>query len=171
MAGYEKLGWDATPRTVKQRYSTVSRVKNPCYFEGINVFGTDTLMVYEQTFRNPAVRSRSFIFLRKKLVAVEIQYDVVDMPTFERKILEPLKKKLGTKLMQNTVQSDKTKENLYYIWRTKEDVVVAMYGHFKEVSPENLDWIRVTYYKKDFYDFKNAARSSLAGEGEYMVFY
>lgn len=171
-AGYENVKWDASYYTVRIFYPKITKVKNPCYFDGVNLFGSDTLKAWEEKAKDPLFKKRVFLFQKKKLVAVEVHYEPVDLPVFEKKIVEPLKQIYGAKQMQTTTQNDRTKDNVYFIWKTKTDVVVAMWGHFKQVSPDNLDWIRVVYYKRDFYDLKNATRSSsLAGDGEWCIYF
>jgi hypothetical protein len=169
--GYEHLKWDATYYTVRIFYPKITKVKNPCYFDGVNIFGSDTLRAYEERPKDPLFKKRVFLFQRKRLVAVEVHYEPMDLPFFEKRVVEPLKKIYGAKRMQTTTQSDNTKDNVYFIWKTRSDVVVAMWGHFKRVSPDNLDWNRVVFYKRSFYDLKNATRSSLAGDGEWAIYY
>jgi hypothetical protein len=157
-AGYGKLQWNAPGKTVKKHYPKLSRLKNICYFEGVNCFGHDSLAFFEQVRPEKGLKHRLFVFQKKKLVAVEMRYDneAVNDSLFRDKIVADLAKQLGPQKMAYKEEQDRTKINKYYIWSLKNDVVVAVYGHFKKVSPENLDWIRVKYYDRNFYDHRGA---------------
>ena len=152
-AGYEDLAWRAPYRVVKRSFPGISRVRDLCYFEGVNLFGQDSLVVFEEKQPLDGVRRRLFVFQQGKLVAVEIQYDnsAVTDSLFQYSIIEPLVQKYGKKKMKYKQERNRTKENKYFIWDQKDDIIVAVYGHFKKVSPDNLDWVRVKYYDKDYY--------------------
>jgi hypothetical protein len=169
--GYGTLRWGSSIRAVKSKYPSLKKVKNPCYFEGVNVFGRDTLVAYQQKISNEELYKRTFFFYRKQLVAVDLHYRDMTLKFFRKKIIKPLKESLGKKKYVYKTQNDKTKKNCYYIWRRPYDVIVAMYGHFKNVRPENLDWVRVKFYNKDFYDLKFKDRFKLAGGGKWKIFF
>jgi len=164
--------WDTPVSTVLDKYPGAMR-NWCCYFNGVNIFGRDSLEIYTEPIEKGDYDRHTFLFMKKRLVEVELKFrtDSVTLNNFEQKVVEPLKKKFGSKKFYEGTQDDKTKHNQYYLWRTKTDVILAMYGHFKKVNPNNLDWVKVCYYKKEFYDFKNQGKSSLVGEGEWKVFY
>ncbi|OGS35197.1 MAG: hypothetical protein A2293_02295 [Elusimicrobia bacterium RIFOXYB2_FULL_49_7] len=170
-ADFEKLRWGISLKKLTQHCHGLKRAKNPCYFDGVNVFGPDTLRTVFSNGVGRLEKKRSYFFHQKGLVAVEVQYDQMDLPTFDEAVVRKLKKKHGESQLQCVRQQDSTKQNLFYIWRLKEDVVVAAFGHFIVAGPSTYDWVRVTYYEKKFYSIKNAARNSLAGSGDWCVYY
>ncbi|MFH0919138.1 MAG: hypothetical protein V1913_02150 [Fibrobacterota bacterium] len=172
VAEFPGLKWDASVSTVLDRYPDAVR-NRCCYFEGVNIFGRDSLEIYTEPLAANCYERRTFLFYKKKLVQVELKcaMDSVTPDNFEAKIIDPLKKKLGSKTPFTHAQDDKTKNIRFYQWRTKTDMVLAMFGHFKKVTPANLDWSKVSYYKRDFYDFKSQGKPSVIAEGEWKIVY
>jgi hypothetical protein len=156
-SGYNGFKWDCTAEKVRRACPKIKKVNNQCYFEGVNIFGKDSLVTYEDHGAGENVKKRTFAFYKKRLIAVDVQYDnqLMDYKIFKEKLVERLKVTYGADSMRYTEQKDNTKANRYFVWRLKNDVIVAVYGHFLGVSPYNLDWIRVRYYKREFYNFKN----------------
>jgi len=124
----------------------------------VNVFGTDTIVSYVSTIpKGSNLEKRIFSFLRGKLVAVEFVYlpDSLTMQVFRKRIAVPLIRQYGLENALVFEDLDRTKENRGYLCLNKNDAALAVYGHFKGVGDENLDWVRVKIYKRKYFDFKN----------------
>ncbi len=155
-SGYENLRWNSSSSVVKKAFPHVKKM-TPCYFEGVNIFGPDTLKFAVEKITSENIEKKIYSFFKNGLVAVELDYRTFETGEkgFKKNVIAKLVKTYGKANMSYWKYQDKTKEGHCFIWCTKEDVVLAVYGHFKAVSPNNLDWVKVTHYKRKFFDYKN----------------
>jgi hypothetical protein len=165
------LKWGSPYKKVKKRFPKMRSVDNPCYFDGVNVFGRDSTQFFEEVFTDNSMNKRVFVFYRRRLVAVDLHYGSMDLKAFNKKLVRRLKKNLSRRRLAYRVHNDQTKVNHYYIWNLKGSIIVAMHGHFKNVVPDNLDWVRIKYYYKSFYELKKKNQKKLAGSGRYEILF
>ena len=67
---YKNLQWGSRPSQVKDLFPNLKKLTKSCYFDGVNVFGNDSLTVYQDSALIE-FKYRNFLFLKNELVAVE----------------------------------------------------------------------------------------------------
>lgn len=153
------VSWGATIRDVFRKHPKLVRL-NCCYFDGINVFGSDSLQMFAEYFKSGALERRIFSFQHGRLVSVEMIWRIekVDTAKFRKAVLDPMSARFKRGVARSLSWHDKTKSEKGRLWFDDKEAAIVCHGRFTTLKEVNLDWMRIRLFKRSFFDFRNQRR-------------
>jgi hypothetical protein len=156
-SGFMGVQWYSSRKYVAGKYANLKKLTIPL-IDDITMFEGDTVHVWSEQEGKSTEKNviKRFSFLKGKLRNVEVLYDssIVRFNYFNNTVLKNLVDLYGD---YNVYEKDDNEfmTTHYFKWEHLNTVVMAMFGHFKGLMPQNYDWIKVRYYEKSFYEIKH----------------